>query len=116
VPWWRSPDTQRQLALSRAQVNALERIFRATHRQRLALSEALARAEREFARAVEADDESLAVAAAERVRKARVARNTERMMMLVRMYRVLTPRQRQLVDILPRRRGSPPESIPLLTR
>ena len=81
--WWQDPAIQQELALTAEQVRTL--------------GKALARLERSLQHAIAAadlDDEGLGHAVDE-VEAMRAKRNTTRTLMLYRMYRTLSPEQRQ---------------------
>lgn len=113
--WWRTATAQRHLRLTPAQVASLEATFHATLLRRRALNEALARNEAALRRALDRADEQLVAALIDRVQEARADRNTARTMMLMRMYRLLTPQQRRLLAQLPVT-GSPLQGIPVPKR
>ena len=109
--WWRVASIQRELQLTPKQVSALEAIFRGTHRRRLALNERLSRVETDLQKAIARGDEAAAAALIGPVEAARSKRNTARIMMLMRMYRVLTLRQRRMLAALQVRRPSRAEGM-----
>ncbi len=110
--WWRVTSIQQELGLTRSQVRSIEAIFHATHRRRLALNETLDTVEADLERAIARADESVAMALIPRVEAARSERNKARIMMLMRMYRVLTLRQRRQLAALQSRNVSRPNGIP----
>jgi Spy/CpxP family protein refolding chaperone len=96
--WWLASDVQRELGLTARQVTELNAIFEKTLSERLRLRLALDSLEAELARAMSDGNEPQALSLIPKVESARTARNTERTMMLIRMYRVLTPGQRHRLN------------------
>ena len=96
--WWLAPDVQRALGLTQPQVVELNKIFETTFGERVRLRKQLDRLEADFARAMSSDDDDRVTRLVGRVEAARAARNIARTMMLVRMYRILTPDQRRRLD------------------
>jgi Spy/CpxP family protein refolding chaperone len=92
--WWLASDMQRELGLTARQVTELSTIFDKTLSKRIRLREALDALEAKLAGAMRDGDEAQALSLIPQVESARTARNTARTMMLIRMYRVLTPDQR----------------------
>jgi Spy/CpxP family protein refolding chaperone len=88
---------QRELALTADQVKKLEMVFVSTVAERRKLRRELDRLERLVGQIIaRADlDESRASAWIEKLEAARAKRNAARTLMLFRMYRILTPKQRQ---------------------
>lgn len=94
--WWLDPLVQRQLALTKAQVDALQRTFAQGLPERLTLRRELDRLDSQLQAILErgdADDRSVERFIA-RVEKLRARRNVRRTMILLDMYRILTPPQR----------------------
>jgi Spy/CpxP family protein refolding chaperone len=100
--WWQQEGVQRALRLTSAQVLSLESAFQGTLPQRRALGRELESLDRELQRvilAAEADDETVARLSA-RTEHVRAQRHVARTLMLLKMYRVLTPEQRiQLKEV-----------------
>jgi len=95
--WWQDPAIQQELALTAEQVRTLEWLFASTQMEQRSLGKALARLERSLQHAIAAadlDDEGLGHAVDE-VEAMRAKRNTTRALRLYRMYRTLSPEQRQ---------------------
>jgi Spy/CpxP family protein refolding chaperone len=94
--WWQDDEVQHQLALTPQQVDTLEKIFQDKLQDRIRLRQDLDALEAQWQDALtrgEIDDAD-AIRMIERVEQARMRRNTARTMVLVQMYRVLTPEQR----------------------
>lgn len=109
--WWLDADVQRELALTNAQVAALQVEYDRTLERRRRLRRALDKANAELTRALDRGD--LSDDAAEnligRVEEIRRQRNVARMRLLVTMYFLLTPDQRvRLRGILERRNVAVP--------
>ena len=103
--WWLDPGVQREMALTRVQVTALQseyvRTLERRRRLRRALDEVNAELTRALARGDLSDDAAWALVS--RVEERRRQRNVARMQLLVAMYFLLTPTQRaQLPSILGR--------------
>jgi Spy/CpxP family protein refolding chaperone len=95
--WWRDADIQRELALSAAQVDVLERIFASTLVEQRKLWRAVARLDRNVQATIatgDVDDATLRLAIDE-LGTARARLNTLRAMTLLHMYRTLSPTQRR---------------------
>lgn len=104
--WWQQEGVQRVLRLTSAQVQSLESAFQATLPQRRALGRELESLDRELQRvilAADADDETVARLSA-RTEHVRAQRHVARTLMLVKMYRVLTPEQRMRIKEVARHR------------
>jgi Spy/CpxP family protein refolding chaperone len=94
--WWHQADVQRALRLTPAQVRSLESAFQETFPQRRALGRELETMDRTLQSAIlsgDVDDATLARLSA-RTERVRAKRYVARTLMLVKMYRVLTPEQR----------------------
>ena len=103
--WWLDTGVQRELALTRAQVAALQVEYDRTLDRRRRLRRALDEASAELTRALNRGDlsDDAAVALIDRVEEIRRRRNVARMRLLVAMYFRLTPKQRaRLPGILER--------------
>lgn len=116
--WWQDPVIQRELALTADQVRTLDRLFASTHAEQRRLGKALAELEKSLQHAMataDVDDVNLARAVDE-LEAVRARRNTTRTLMLFRMYRTLTPAQRQRLRTIqkgserPRRAAEAPAS------
>jgi Spy/CpxP family protein refolding chaperone len=109
--WWKVPEVQRQVRLAPAQVTALDVLFRGSLAERKRLRAELDRLEAKLQRALEqADlDCETAVTLIDKVERTRAQRNTQRAVMLLRMYKILTADQRMALrqlsgeDFHPRR-------------
>jgi Spy/CpxP family protein refolding chaperone len=107
--WWQSPPVQSRLSLSQAQVERLDALYRESlprrrqlHREVRHLQELLARQ-----LATGSLDDRHTLPLIERLSAAERRRRVTRTMMLIRMYRELTPTQRaQLTALSP----GPPEA------
>jgi Spy/CpxP family protein refolding chaperone len=110
VEWWRREDLQRQLRLTPGQIDTLDTLSRSTLQKRRALRAALDREERALEEAIAQDDEEAALARIPMVEAARAARNKERTLLLLRIYRVLTPEQRRALARQRAGRGARPPS------
>ena len=109
--WWIDADVQRELALSGAQVVALQVEYDRTLEHRRRLRRALDAASAELRRALERGDlsDDAAEALVGRVEEIRRQRNVARMRLLVTMYFLLTRDQRErLPAILERRNVATP--------
>jgi Spy/CpxP family protein refolding chaperone len=102
--WWRREDVQRQLRLTPPQIQAIDALFDGTLQRRRALRAALDREARALEEAIARDDEQTALERIPRVEAARTARNKERTLLLLRIYRVLTPAQRSILKRIRARR------------
>lgn len=94
TPWWRDDAMRRELALTNTQVTTIEALFHATLERRRRLNKALDVAEAALEDAIARDDERAAMRLVARVEAVRTERNKARTLMLVRIYRVLTSKQR----------------------
>ena len=95
TPWWRSPSVQATISLTPEQVKRLEAIHAESLPERRRLREQLTGLQTELDRVL-ADglDDQRASVVIERVFEAEKQRNIARTMLLLRMYRMLTPEQR----------------------
>lgn len=94
--WWQVEDVQRELDLTPAQVDALEKIFQEKLQERIRLRQELDALEAQWKDAItrgEIDDAD-AIRLIDKVGEAQIRRNTARTLVLLQMYRVLTPEQR----------------------
>jgi Spy/CpxP family protein refolding chaperone len=95
-PWWSSPSVQQSLQLTTAQIAKLGEIFQSNLPERRLLTREQERLEAQLA-AILLDgvsDQETVFRLVDRVVQAHARRNISRTLMLVRMYRVLTPEQR----------------------
>jgi Spy/CpxP family protein refolding chaperone len=94
--WWLNPAVQHDLELTMAQVQALQRTFEQRLPERLALRRELDRLDSELQRLLERgdDDEEVVERFSARVEQVRAQRNVRRTLILLEMYRILTPAQR----------------------
>jgi Spy/CpxP family protein refolding chaperone len=94
--WWQSEDVQRQLGLTPAQVDAIEKVWRQDLAERIRLRQDLDALEAQWTDALQrgAIDDEDAEKLIDRVENARMKRNKARTVVLLEMYRVLTPEQR----------------------
>ena len=95
--WWRDVMVQRELTLTADQVQKLEMVFVSTLAERRKLRRELDRLEEHVGQIIaRADlDESRASEWIEQLASARAKRNVARTLMLFKMHRILTPKQRQ---------------------
>jgi Spy/CpxP family protein refolding chaperone len=93
--WWSDSDIQHVLTLSPIQVTELSTLFERDLPQRRTLHERILQMERELNRAIGKDDEAGTLQVLEQLQELQRTLNTRRALMLVRMYRILTPQQRQ---------------------
>jgi Spy/CpxP family protein refolding chaperone len=95
--WWRDVMVQRELALTADQVTRLEAVFVSTLADRRKLRHELDQLERTVEQMIaRADlDESQASSVIEQLEGVRAERNVARTLMLFKMYRILSPKQRQ---------------------
>ena len=94
--WWQDQDVQQQLGLSSQQVDALEKIFQEKLQDRIRLREELDALEARWQDMLTRGDvdDAEAIRMIDRVEQARMRRNTARTLVILQMYRVLTPEQR----------------------
>lgn len=95
--WWNSPDVQRDLALTKQQVAKIDAIFRSDLPERRRIAGEQEQLERRLGALLCADDadHTTALLLVDQVVAKQAERHVRRTQMLVRMYRVLTPRQRE---------------------
>ncbi len=94
--WWREAGVQRDLGLTAGQIESLEKAFHRKLKQRIALRRKLDQMDGALAKLIargDADDSTVARLSNE-VERIRAERNVSRTLMLVEMYRILTPAQR----------------------
>ncbi len=111
--WWLDTEVQRDLGLTQAQVKALQRTFERGLPERIELRRELDRRDAQLQQLLERGDAEDAVVerASVRVEDARARRNVRRTLMLLEMYRILTPAQRVGLSRL-RAPGAAPASEP----
>jgi Spy/CpxP family protein refolding chaperone len=103
--WWKDPAIQRQLALSTEQIDRLEAIFNRDLPVRIELYNKITRLDAELRRTIElgeVDDNTL-MRLIDEVETVRRQRDTRRHLMLLAMYKVLTPSQRSALASRSRR-------------
>jgi Spy/CpxP family protein refolding chaperone len=99
-PWWRDPAIQCQLNLSAPQVSRLSTIFTRDLPARRALNERIRQLDARLHQAIRDDNEAISIRLAAHVEELRRQQNTRRSLMLIEMYRTLTPTQRARVDMV----------------
>ena len=94
--WWLNPVVQQELGLTKAQVRALQNTFERGLPERVALRRNLDRLDAQLEQLVERGeaDDRLVERFSARVERARARRNVRRTLILLEMYRILTPAQR----------------------
>lgn len=93
-PWWADPSIQCQLHLTTRQVSRLSAIFRRDLPARRALNERIRQLDARLHHAIQDDNRAISKGLAEQVEDLRRQQNTRRSLMLIEMYRTLTPAQR----------------------
>lgn len=94
--WWSVPCIQQRLALLPEQAHALDAIFSRDLPARVALHKKIANLDAELERLIQmAADENTVRRLSDTVENLRLQRNSRRHIMLLAMYRVLTPSQRR---------------------
>jgi Spy/CpxP family protein refolding chaperone len=102
--WWRDPSIQHDLALTPSQVRRLETIFERDLPARIAMHEKIRRMDADLLRVIGNEDEGRVRQFIDDLEALRQRQNTRRALMLLEMYRTLTPRQRlTLAAIFPSR-------------
>jgi Spy/CpxP family protein refolding chaperone len=98
--WWIEPKDRAELNITDDQSAKLEAIWKRNLEQRIATRETLEKLEAALSRmmADPAVDEAAVIAQIDRVEAARSSANKERVVLLYRMNRVLSPEQRQKLD------------------
>jgi len=106
--WWLNPVIQQELGLTKPQVQALQRTFEQRLPERLALRRELDRLESQLQQLIERgeEDDGLVERFSARVEEVRARRNVRRTLILLEMYRILTPAQRLALSRL--RSAAPP--------
>jgi len=93
--WWLNPVVQQELGLTKTQVQALQRTFERGLPERVALRRDLDRLDAQLQRLIErGEDDGLVERFSARVEEVRARRNVRRTLILLEMYRILTPAQR----------------------
>lgn len=100
--WWRDPTIQHDLRLTSEQVRRLDSIFERDLPARIALHQQIAQLDRELLRAIELEADAAVVMLSDEVEFLRAQRNVRRTMMLVAMYKTLTPAQRARLAVMSR--------------
>jgi Spy/CpxP family protein refolding chaperone len=100
--WWQDAAVRRELALTTGQAHALQTIFQSNFSVRRTLRRELDRLEERVQRMMAQSDldERHATALIEQLETVRGKRNAARTLMLFKMYRVLSPEQRQRLEQL----------------
>ncbi len=104
--WWQSPDMKSRLSLTEDQARRIEQIYSSTLPERIKQAENAQRLAAELEAMLVCSDcaEQAVVELSDRAASAQALRGRARIVMLYRMYRVLTPVQRQQLDELTARR------------
>ena len=117
IRWWRKPDVQRTLNLTKSQVERLDTVFEKDRPERIALRRKIAEMDRLLRRILlRANAEDVAVKRlSEQVEALRAQHNVRRTLMKFAIYRRLTPEQRTALAQLRRadedmRSGPPRDS------
>ena len=94
--WWNDPAVQRQLVLSTEQIGRLDAIFNRDLSVRLDLYNKINRLDAQLRQTIERGevDDSTLMRLIDELETVRRQRNTRRHLMLLAMYKVLTPSQR----------------------
>ena len=94
--WWLNSVVQQELGLTKAQVQALQSIFERGLPERVVLRRNLDRLDAQLQQLIERGeaDDRLVERFSARVEQARARRNVQRTLILLEMYRTLTPTQR----------------------
>jgi Spy/CpxP family protein refolding chaperone len=112
--WWRTEAIVKDLGLTTDQTARLNTIFESTMPELRQDREELERLEAKLSRMIQDDrlDEATLARQIDRVETARANGNKTRSMMLMRMYRVLTPQQRVRFEALSKHGPTTPGSSP----
>ena len=101
--WWRDPTIQHDLRLTSEQVRRLDSIFERDWPSRIALHQQIVQLDRELLRVIElGGDAAVVMRLSDEVELLRANRNVRRTLMLVAMYKALTPAQRARLFMRPR--------------
>jgi|RhiMethySRZTD1v2_1073278.scaffolds.fasta_scaffold355075_2 Spy/CpxP family protein refolding chaperone len=105
--WWRESGIQRQLALTPEQVYQLDSIFSRDRGARIELYKKVARLDAELRHMIEIGeaDDATVMRLSDELETLRRQQNTRRALMLLAMYKVLTPSQR--IKLMSHYRSSP---------
>jgi Spy/CpxP family protein refolding chaperone len=104
--WWRSEEFTKELGLTSEQIASLDTIFKDTRPDLQQEFDELERLETKLSTLIERNaDEALIAREIDRVETARASVNKTRSLMYVRMRKVLTPEQREQMQLLERRRN-----------
>jgi Spy/CpxP family protein refolding chaperone len=105
--WWRDRSIQRHLALTAAQVNQLETIFERDLPARIALHQKVRGMDAELLRVLHDEDEARVLQFIDDLEVLRRKQNTRRALMLLEMYKLLTPTQRTKLTAMSAARANP---------
>jgi len=92
--WWRDSSVRRDLRLTAGQTGRLDAIFESDLSARLALHREIQRMDAELLRLIGDEDEPRVLQFIDELEVLRRKQNTRRTLMLLEMYKVLTPAQR----------------------
>jgi Spy/CpxP family protein refolding chaperone len=92
--WWRDPSIQRDLRLTAVQARRLDVIFESDLSARLALHQKIQRMEAELLRLIGDEDEPRVLQVIDELAALSRKQHARRALMLLEMYKVLTPAQR----------------------
>ena len=94
--WWLNSGVQQELGLTKVQVQELQRIFERGLAERVTLRRELDRLDSQLQRLLERgeEDDGVVERFSARVEAVRARRNVRRTLILLEMYRILTPAQR----------------------
>lgn len=97
--WWKAPEMQRELRLTARQIASLDAVFRESLTERRRLRIELDRLEARLVGVMDRGDldDHFATALIETVEQTRARRNILRSVMLLRMYKILSPEQRAVL-------------------
>ena len=116
--WWESPEAKARLSLTDDQAGRIEQIYSSTLPERTKYAEDAERLAAELEALLLCSDcsEQAVVELSERAASAQALRSRARILLLYRMYRVLTPVQRRQLDELTARRhrdspAKPPKKV-----
>jgi Spy/CpxP family protein refolding chaperone len=99
-PWWADPSIQCQLNLTTRQVSRLSAIFKRDLPARRVLNERIRQLDARLHHAIQDDNREISSGLAAQVEDLRRQQNTRRSLMLIEMYRTLTPAQRARLDMV----------------
>jgi Spy/CpxP family protein refolding chaperone len=102
--WWRKPDVQQTLNLTKSQVERLDTVFEKDRPERVALQRKIAEMDRLLRRILERGnaEDSTIKRLSEQVEALRAQHNVRRTLMRFAIYRRLTPEQRTTLAQLQR--------------